>query len=320
MSRLQLRQVHSKYLSGLSHEFSAGPHWVLCSDTSTATDLTLLCAGMTRAKRGQVLLDDAPVSALRYPDFGVLPAMVTFPQLRVERLVTLALQLKDSTQTAQQLLNDWDLGDLAPQLAGALDLTSARRIALLLALATPSPKLLALHDVFGLGLSRERLLTRLAACTEQGAVVLLTADRREIDGIDVANSGLANASVWVLQPSRLIPPDQLAKPQHDRTVNTLFILCSDARALSEQLSRDPRISSLRLDERTSAPLVEVTGTSEDDLANAVADAALQCNIDIRHMTPSLSPLLDLTPIQPQPLISSPQPSKPELPDNGAQSS
>lgn len=313
MSRLQLRQVHSKYLSGLSHEFGAGPHWVLCSDTATAADLIALCAGTIRAKRGQVLLDDVPVSALQYRDFGVLPAMLTFPQLRVDRLMNLALQLKGATQTAQQLLDDWDLGDLGSQLAGSLDLTSARRMALLLALATPSPKLLALHDVFCLGLSRERLLTRLAACTDQGAVVLLTADRRAIDDIDVANGGFAGASVWVLQPSRLIPPDQLAKPQHDHTTNTLFILCSDARGLSEQLSRDPRIRSLRLDERSSAPLVEITGMSADNLANAVTDAALQRNIDIRHMTASLSPQLDLTSIRPQPLVG------PQPPNDGAQS-
>ncbi|HEX2882492.1 MAG TPA: hypothetical protein VHO25_23385 [Polyangiaceae bacterium] len=303
MSRLQLREVQSQHLNGLSHEFGAAVHGVLCNDSAAANHLIELCTGIARPKRGQLLLDDVAVSPGRYCEVGALPVAVAFPQMKVARLMNLALQQKGAQQTAQQLLGDWDLGSLAQQVAGALDTLSARRIALLLALATPKPKLLALHDVFNLGLSRERLDARLLSASKQGAVVLLTAERRELDGSDFSMSAVADASVLLLQPGRLIAPEQFPKTQHERATRTLFVVCSDARALTEQLSRDPRISSLHLDERTSPHRVEMTGSATDELAAAVADAALQRNIDIRHIGPHF-PTLGTTAAQTQPMLAS----------------
>jgi ABC-type taurine transport system ATPase subunit len=303
MSRLQLREVQSQHLNGLSHEFGAAIHGVLCNDSAAANHLIELCTGIARPKRGQLLLDDVAVSPRRHSEVGALPVAVAFPHLPVARLMNLALQQKGAPQTAQQLLSDWDLGSLAQQVAGTLDALSARRIALLLALATPKPKLLALHEVFNLGLSRERLQARLTTASKQGAVVLLTAERRELDGGDFNTSAFADASVLLLQPGRLVAPEQLPKTQHERTTPTLFVVCSDARALTEQLSRDPRINSLRLDERSNPHRVEMTGSATNELAAAVADAALQRNIDIRHISPHF-PTLGAPAAQPQPMPAS----------------
>jgi hypothetical protein len=304
MSRLHLQAVQSKHLQGLNHEFGAGVHWVLCNDAAEANHLIELCAGIVRPKRGRLLLDDAGVSLRRYREFGALPAAVAFPQLPVERLMNLALQQKGADQTALQLLSEWDLGSLAPQMASALDDVSARRVALLLALATPRPKLLALHDVFNLGLSREHLLAQLTTACEQGSVVLLTAQRREFDSSEVRTRVFPDASVSLLQPGRLVAATQLPETQHPRTNHALFVVCSDARALTEQLSRDSRISSLHLDERTTPPRVEMTGPVASEVAAAVADAAIQRNIDIRHISPNLPALSGATSAQAQPKIGS----------------
>jgi hypothetical protein len=299
MSNLQLRDVHFRQLVGLSHELAAGPHWISCNDAAAATDLIELCGGLAHPRRGQVLLDETPVAVRPASDFAILPPTVAFPHLRVDRMMNLALRLKGSTQSAEQLLAAWDLSDLAGRVAGALDTLSSRRIALLLALATPNPKLLALHDVLGLGLSRERLQQRLLAASAAGAVVLLTADRSELTDAHLPPGGLADASVWVLQPGRLVRPERLPDPHPDGSLCTLYVVCSNARALSEELSRDTRISSLRLDERMHPSRIEVMGSSSNALAKAVADAALQRDIDIRQLAPSLSPILELARAQPR---------------------
>jgi hypothetical protein len=151
-----------------------------------------------------------------------------------------------------------------------------------------------LHDVFQLGLPRDRLLSSLARTVASEAVVLLTADRSELDGTDISSLGLTGASVWLLQPSRLVAPGQLPQARQETTTHALAIVCSDARALGEELSRDPRISALRLDERTTPHRLEVSGTSAETLASAVADAALRRNVDVRDITPNWSPLFAIT--------------------------
>jgi hypothetical protein len=300
MSRLQLQGVQSKYLTGLSHEFGAAVHWVLCNDSVAGNHLIELCGGLVRPKRGHLLLDDASVTPRRYAEVGTLPVRVAFPQVPVERLMNLALQQKGSNQTAGQLLGEWGLNSLAAQMAGSLDALSARRVALLLALATPRPKLLALHDVFELGLSQDRLHTHLMSASEQGAVVLVTAERSEVDGYCVSSSALAGTFVWLLQPGRLVTPQQLPDTRGDHTTHSLFVVCNDARALTEQLSRDPRVNSLHMDERANPHRVEMTGSAVNVLADAVADAVLQRNIEVRHMSSHGLPLLGASPIPPNP--------------------
>lgn len=295
MTQLQLRNLQAHYLNGLNHTFEAGAHWVFCGDSAAASELTELCSGLTRPKRGRVLLNEQPVASRSHPEIGVMPPTVALPHVPVARLMDLTLQLRGATQSAQQLLSEWELSELGSRFAATLDALSARRVALLLALAIPKPKLLALHGVFQLGLPRDRVLTSLTRAAANEAVVLLTADRSELDGTNVSSLGLAGASAWLLQPSRLVAPDQLPQAHDTATTHTLSIMCSDARALSEVLSRDPRISALRLDERTTPHRVEVSGASAATLASAVTDAALQRNVDIRDITPDWSPLFGTSP-------------------------
>jgi ABC-2 type transport system ATP-binding protein len=191
------------------------------------------------------------------------------------------------------VLEPFGLGHLARREPGSLSFAEARAVELALALSTPSPLLVALHEPLSdvalnlLGLVRERIRELALG----GACVVVTtsspADARALgDRVLVLHKGLVLGEADAAEPlpggepalvAWVRPADDASEPAPVRTLARLLADRTEVRAVawSEAPGPHPRAAELRL-----------SGDDLDACALALVDAAVEAGVVIEAVAPA----------------------------------
>ena len=283
MNGLVLERVWSAPLAGVSLELGGGVGVVVGDESDGTGELALLCAGVRAPRRGRVLLEGRePFAspACRRGIASLLPDETPPPGLDVRGWLALLAGLNGVP--AANVLED---AALEPTRALA-DLSSAERrsLALAIALAHPSPRLVVLHDPLASGDAdvRQRTLSRIAELGRSSAVLIFTpslADARRFAG-----------SVYQLDRGLLSAAPRAAWPSGSNAGGPVVIdiEADDPRALLAALALAPAITELRFDEADG--LIAARGAELEPLANAIARAAIDARTTLRLLRPQTDDL------------------------------
>jgi ABC-type sugar transport system ATPase subunit len=168
-----------------------------------------------------------------------------------------------------------DLADKAPWLsafgertADSLDARERRLIGTALALESPAPRLVVLHEPTLLApeLERGRLLERVSAFEDAGAIVVcITSDQRAARQI--------GGRIWSLS-GKTSPATEMAE---------LLVRAESPRAIAARLAEHPAVSGLHYDLASPRDL-RVRGARPEPLCTAVRDALLAEKCEIYELT------------------------------------
>jgi len=303
-----LRGLHARDASGPRRRARGGLHGItldlgpgVFAFVGAPEDGTIALAetitGVRAPLRGQIAVGgQAPARAPSVrARIGALLSEPALPEARsVGAAVTIAQRARGETSARpEELLEPLGLGHLAPRDPLSLGFAEARAVELTLALSTPSPLLVALHEPLAdvainlLGLVRERIRDLALA----GACVVVTtsspADARALgdrilllhkgsiagegDAAGPLPGGEAALRAWVRPPQS---PDDAAS----------------VRALARILSERPEVRAVAWEERAGPPPraaeVRVSGDDLDACALALVDAAVEAGVQIESIAPA----------------------------------
>jgi len=292
MSVLALRSVFAGTLASADLELEPGLNVVLGAVRDGSDTLVRLLAGLDRPRRGRVEVGglDPFVSPRARARVGVLlrdeppSSAKTLRQAAAEILGLSAARID-----AQSLLDEQGLGGVAESSPARVPAVVRRHFALALALSTPEPLALVLHEPFAVGplANSERTRERLAALADAGVcVVVVTASPR-----DAASLG---GRIVLLDGGRFVrrPGDVLATELCPGRSIVLRVVSSGARRLLAGLAGEESIVGVRFDAAGGGEL-ELTGGDADRAALALMRVARREGVDIEAIEPVL-PTLDVT--------------------------
>ena len=306
--RLLLEAVHARdaaaprgasrgSLTGVSLALGAGVFAVVGAPEDGTLVLSEVISGARAPLQGRVLVEgQSPArSPLLRARIGALAAEPALPDARtVEASVALSRRARgESTTRSGDVLDPFGLGHLARREPRSLSFAEARAVELALALSTPSPLLVVLHEPLSdvalnlLGLVRERIRELALG----GACVVVTtsspADARALgDRVLVLHKGLVLGEADAAEPMPGGEPALVAwvRPADDASerapVRALARLLADrtevrAVAWSEATGPYPRAAELRL-----------SGADLDACALALTDAAVEAGVVIEAVAPA----------------------------------
>jgi len=281
-------------ITGLSLSFGTGVYAFVGAPEDGTFALFDILTGVRAPLRGRVLVAGASPArsgALR-ARMGVLSPEPALPSARtVDEVVRIAQIARGQAQVrSSDVLEPLGLEFLASRNPRSLSFAETRAVELALALSTPSPVLVVLHEPLAdiavnlLGLVRERI-RQLAA---SGACVVVTTsspgDARALaDDVFVLHRGaVAPGSVGEPQASPLLVA--WVRPlEQDEGLAPIRLL---ARALAAR----PEISSVAWNDlpasSSQASELRLSGTDLDACALALADAATEVGAVIEAITPA----------------------------------
>jgi len=275
-------------LHGIDLSLTAGVHVVLGAPEDGTLALTETVSGARRPLRGRVLVrgrEPSRSSAIRARIGALTPMPELPPAATVAELVRIALRARgERDDRFDAILDPYGLSGLHARAPASLSHAEARAVELALALSTPAPVLLVLHEplaevaIAHLGVVRERIaeLPRMGTCvlvvTSSPADARALADRIYVlsHGVLVRaaegnGSGLVSAHggelcAWLRDPEAGSP---------------------GVRELAAALADRREIAAVSWDEgQAGAPAatVRVRGADLDACAVALADAAVQAGV------------------------------------------
>jgi ABC-2 type transport system ATP-binding protein len=271
-------------LAGVSLALGPGVHAVLGSPEDGTLALADIASGLAAPTRGNVTVsgrDPARTAFLR-ARIGVLapePRLPAAPSVR--DAVRLAMRARGETgDRFDAVIDPLGLGHLHGRSPRSLSFAEQRAIELALALSTPAPVLLVLHEPLAdVAVARQPALhLRLREAAAAGACVLVTtsspADARALaDRIFVLQRGLL---------AREATGDGLAPAE---TTTLVAHARSHGRDLAAALAARPEVRGVRFEEHPdgSASLA-IEGASANVLALALTDAAVETGAEIEAIT------------------------------------
>ncbi|MDI1448806.1 ATP-binding cassette domain-containing protein [Polyangium sp. 6x1] len=306
--RLVLEAVHARdaaaprgasrgRLTGVNLALGAGVFAVLGAPEDGTLALSEVITGARAPLQGRVLVEgQSPArSPLLRARIGALAAEPSLPDARtVEASVVLSRRARGELGArAGDVLDPFGLGHLARREPRSLSFAEARAVELALALSTPSPLLVSLHEPLSdvalnlLGLVRERIRELALG----GACVVVTtsspADARALgDRVLVLHKGLVLGEADAAEPLPGGEPALIAwvRPADDASerapVRALARLLADRTevrsvAWSEAAGPYPRAAELRL-----------SGDDLDACALALTDTAVEAGVAIEAIAPA----------------------------------
>jgi ABC-2 type transport system ATP-binding protein len=280
-------------LAGVSLELGAGVHAALGTPEDGTLALAAVIAGARAPLRGKVTVtgrDPARVAFVR-ARIGALGAEPRLPPApTVREAVRLAMRARGETgDRFDGVLDPLGLSPLQARNPRSLSFAEQRAVELALALSTPAPVLLALHEPLAdVALPRiEALQLRLREAAASGACVLVTtsspADARSLaDRVLVLHRGI------VAREARGGGGLVL-----DEGISLQVWVRAGARALAAALGEHPEVRAVSWRESPEGALVEVSGDRAETCALALADAALAAGVEIEAMVESAPTLGDV---------------------------
>lgn len=259
----------------LTFDLDSGSHVLTAKRPAVFEALYPLLLGWERPRRGSVVIDgEEPYRSplLRARLGAVLPVEVDVPAATG---VKEYLELVQSTRVAAgaKPLEEHHrplLDTLADRPIASLGAAERRRLALYVALNTPDPRLLLLHDplsAIGSG-QEEQLLAALTVRAKQGALLIFTThDARTVRPF--------SAQVHELEPD----VRQLSAPAERRWLLRL----ERPRDVAALLARSPLIHSTVIDPRNPGEL-RVVGRDDEALSPIIQGAIVQAGSDVMEMS------------------------------------
>ncbi|MDC3956630.1 ATP-binding cassette domain-containing protein [Polyangium jinanense] len=284
-------------LAGLNLALGAGVFAVLGAPEDGTLALSEVISGARAPLHGRVLIEgQSPArSPLLRARIGALAAEPTLPDARtVEACVALSRKARgESTTHAGDVLDPFGLGHLARREPRSLSFAEARAVELALALTTPSPLLVSLHEPLSdvalnlLGLVRERI----RALALGGACVVVTtsspADARALgDRVLVLHKGIVLGEADAAEPLPGGEPALVAwvRPADDASER------SPVRVLARLLSDRPEVRAVAWSEAAGpypqAAELRLSGEDLDACALALTDAAVEAGVVIEAVAPA----------------------------------
>jgi len=283
---LELTLVSAPPLVGVSQRFEPGTHVVLGTPEDGIAALVALVSGITAPKSGRVRVADQDprrAPAIRKRIGALLEAEERMPGRSVRDGVDRALRHHGGGDGAQALaalgIDRW-----ATRPARELSARERRSVALAVALAVPSPALIALHEPLAdvPGVERASVLDALGERAAAGAVVLCTTasvrDALELGGsLSVAVRGRLVRQLAISAASELAP----------RAGTELLVHAEPMRPLIAALAADAATLSVRWSDREAPHQLAVSGAGLEQTATAVLRAARASGVRIRALAPAL---------------------------------
>jgi ABC-type taurine transport system ATPase subunit len=286
MSELSFQGVADGPIFGVNARLGPGTAVVLGTDPNALSTLVAIASGVRAPSRGLVLFDG--LSLHTRPELrratGILLAEESLPAFgKVSDAVNAILAARGDRRAAEPVLGEAGLVGWGSRGSRDLDATERRTLLCALALAHPSPRLLALYEPLaaGRGLSADFVRHALGRASDAGAVVLLATrsldDARSLGGVP-----------WVLDHGSLtsVGNDPLGPPAGSD--QTFVIDTPDARRLTVALARDPAVSGVRFSSEHAPDTVLVFGSDTEQLASAIVRTIAEERASIRSLT--LAPL------------------------------
>jgi ABC-2 type transport system ATP-binding protein len=303
-----LRGVHARDASGSFRRARGGLHGLTLDlgpgvfafvgapeDGTIALAETI--AGVRAPLRGQIAVGgQAPARAPSVrARIGALLPEPALPEARsVGAAVTIARRARGETSARpEELLEPLGLGHLAPRDPLSLGFAEARAVELALALSTPNPLLVALHEPLAdvainlLGLVRERIRDLALA----GACVVVTTS-------SPADARALGDRILLLHKGSIAGEGDAAGPLlGGEAVLRAWIRplegpgdAASVRALARILSERSEVRAVAWEERAGPPPraaeVRVTGDDLDACALALVDAAVEAGVFIESIAPA----------------------------------
>jgi ABC-2 type transport system ATP-binding protein len=268
----------------------AGVHAVVGGPDDGTRDLPHLIGGLASTATGRVLVDGRDPSrdpALR-ARIGVTLETPALPECASVRDL---FEIVDSLRRSALGHGGGDAAGALSELGAlhwnerrlsSLSLSEARALELILALTTPRPLALALTEpgLAAAELDREVLKTRIArAATEGASVILLTAS--------VADALELGATLHMMERGRVVRSfgaDDAGALTPGRGIE-LSVDVDLPRLLVAELAGDPAALGIRWDQMAHRSIVSVRGDDVDQVALAVARAAVASGAEIRSIAP-----------------------------------
>jgi ABC-2 type transport system ATP-binding protein len=277
-------------LSGVTLALGRGVHAFLGAPEDGVLALAELLTGARSPLRGRVTVtgrDPARTPFLR-ARIGALAAEPRLPAAPTVRgAVRLAMRARGETgERCDDVLDALGLSRLGAREPHSLAFAERRAVELALALSTPAPVLLALHEpLVDLALPRLELLSvRLREAAAAGACVVLTtsspADARTLaDHVLVLHKGL------VAREARLENGHARAGLMLDEGITLRVLVRSGARQLAAALCARPEVRAVSWQEAAdSFALIELRGDHAEPCALALIEAALTAGVEIEALS------------------------------------
>jgi ABC-type thiamine transport system ATPase subunit len=287
MSRLSFERVSLAPLGNLSLRLDTGLHVVLGHEQDGTARLIELGAGAQSPRSGKVLLDTEEPAATPALRRALGSLLAEEPPLGHGPLGAW-LETLDALRGSSQLEELQRLGyePARERAVETLDAAERRTLALVVALAHPSARLVVLHEPLeaARGLDLERVLLRLQELATSAVVLITTRssdDARRLGGtLYILERGVLVRSPAHAWPAELTPG---SRPE-------LVIDCDAPRALLAELAREPALSSLGYDAEHAPRRVLAQGPDVEALALAVTSAALRAGVTLESLRLTTSDL------------------------------
>jgi ABC-type multidrug transport system ATPase subunit len=284
---LELHGVSAPPLVGVSLHLSGGSWVVLGGPDDGTAALVALVTGMLAPRIGRVLVggaDPRRSPATRRRIGSLLEAEELLPGRLARDAVRAALELHDSPTPVEPALAALGLERWAERRVWELGARERRALALAVALAVPSPLLLALHEPLAMtaGIDRRRVISMLSTLSEAGSPVICTTassrDALELGGkILVLHRGRIVRELTDATLGELVPG----------SVAELVVRTSGPRELAAALVDDPSVVAVHWSERDAPGQLVVRGAELDALALVVTRAARARGIRVDAIAQSL---------------------------------
>ncbi len=280
MGQLELSNVWCTPLQGVSLRASAGCLVIVCESEPPGAMLINLLAGLKRPTRGAIRVDgqsphQAP--ALRSHLGTLLANEEPLAGVRLDEALRRVLAPELATDVAiSAVLATADLLENRSEPPTLLSYEQRRKLALSIALATPSAKLLALFEplMFSEPAFREQVLASLVELAESTPVVCVTASTR--DATALGGTLYFLSSLGVLRGP--VPVDEVREPQAKAG---FLVECDDPARLAQALSTQPAVSDVRWLEEHTLGIVEALGPDIFAVSQAIASAVLDTGSNVR---------------------------------------
>lgn len=271
---------------GLTLALPAGPIGALIGTPSDGTSaLTSALAGLLRPLGGALTVAGrAPHAdpALR-ARIGALLDEPMLPDVgRVRDLLVMARRLRGGEAPRESWYEPLGLALLEMRSIASLDRSERRNVGLALALAVPSPILIALHEPLAevSHASADTLGPLLRARSEAGAcVLLLTASVRDAttlaDDVAMLERGAIGRAVGAPDIDALTPGSPVE----------LHVWCDMQRAMASALVLDPLVQGVTWSASEANAAITVLGADLESCARAVARVASANGVNVRALRP-----------------------------------
>lgn len=262
-----------------------GRYVVLANESETVQPLVGLLAGCEQPERGSILIDgSSPASspALRRQIAALLAEEALPPAKTVLGAVGCVLTARGCAEAAaMDLLTTAGLGHLAALRPHLLDQRTLRGVALALALAHGTARLVALHEPLATILPRSFVLSGLDRLTERGAIVVSTT-------VSAADATLLGGQWLCVELGRLRMSEGVTPRLGSGPWQQVLVESKDARALALLLQESPGGWSSEL--AATADTLRITGPALDITVRAIVALARQHQLEVRRIEAAVPPV------------------------------